>query len=521
MISNLLVWHILLPVVGVAVMFPLTERLARPLAFAFSLGGVVLSILLWAQFSAVDSFQMQHLFSLPWLSSFPAKFSLGVDGISLPLVVLTKFMMPIALLASWKEDRHPRALMSAYLLLDSAMTGAFLATDVFLFYVFWEAMLVPMLLLIGVWGSKDRIYAALKFFLFTFAGSIFLLAAFLYLMVAHRQQVGFFTTDLVALTKVTLSTAPVWLGLSVQDLIFWGLTLAFLIKIPLFPFHTWLPDAHVQAPTGGSILLAAVLLKLGAYGLLRFSIPIATMSFYKFAPLLSVLSLVGIVYGAWVAFQQNDMKKLVAYSSVSHLAFVVLGIASLNLEGLTGGMLQMVNHGVSTGALFFLVGALYERRHTRDFAEYGGLAAVVPWFSFFLVFTVCSSMGVPGLNGFVGEFLVLLGTYQQNPFFAGVAVTGIVFGAIYLLVFVRKILFGPVDNAENKVLLDLRPREWAGILPLAVFMLLLGLAPNLMLNKIRPSLEKYWGSLGRPPNAQSIPTMSLTQWAPEARGPKR
>ena len=240
MSTNLLVWHVLLPLLGVGILFPLTERLARPIAFAVSLGGVALAVLLWCQFSVTDAAQMQHVFSVAWLSGFPAKFALGVDGISLPLVVLTKLMMPIALLASWKEDRHPRALMSAYLALDAAMTGAFLATDVFLFYVFWEAMLIPMLLLIGVWGSKDRIYAALKFFLFTFAGSIFLLASLIYLMVAHRAQLGVFTTDLFALTKVTLSTAPGFLGLSVQDLVFWGLTLAFLIKIPLFPFHTWL-----------------------------------------------------------------------------------------------------------------------------------------------------------------------------------------------------------------------------------------------------------------------------------------
>ncbi len=515
---NLLVWQILLPLVGVLVLFPLSERLARPIAIAVSLAGVVLAALLWISFNPADAAQMQGSWSMAWFSSFPAKICLGIDGLSLPLVVLTKIMMPIALLASWKEARHPRALMSAYLLLDAAMTGAFLATDVFLFYVFWEAMLIPMLLLIGVWGSKDRIYAALKFFLFTFAGSIFLLAALIYLMVAHRQQLGFFSTDLFALQRVTLATNALFLGLSVQDLIFWGLTLAFLIKIPLFPFHTWLPDAHVQAPTGGSILLAAVLLKLGAYGLLRFSIPIATLSFYRFAPLLSGAALVGIVYGAWVAYQQTDMKKLVAYSSVSHLAFVVLGINSLTVDGLAGGMLQMINHGISTGALFFLVGVLYERRHTRNFSEYGGLASVLPWFSFFLVLTVCSSMGVPGLNGFVGEFLVLLGTFERNPFHALIAVSGIVFGAVYLLVFVRKVLFGPLDNAENKTLKDLLPREWAALLPLALLMVVLGLAPYLVLDRIRPSLERYWSSLAKPDGARRETKFGMV--APQMRGPQ-
>jgi len=500
-------WLTLLPFAGIFLILPFSARLSRWIALTTTLAGAALGVYLYFAFDGTQATLPQFVFSVPWIASYEIKWAFAVDGLSFPLVLLTKGMMPIAILASWHESRRVKAFMASFLLLDAAMTGTFLATDIFLFYVFWELMLIPMLLLIGVWGSKDRIYAALKFFLFTFAGSVLMLVAIFWLFSTYHSQFGVYSSNITDFYKLTFGPESVFLGMSAPELIFLGFTIAFLIKVPLFPLHTWLPDAHVQAPTGGSILLAAVLLKMGTYGLLRFSIPIAPLAFAKYSNCLAALAIVGILYGAWVAFQQTDIKKMVAYSSVSHLGFVVLGLCSMNRLGLTGSVLQMVNHGLSTGGLFFIVGMLYERRHTREFNDYGGIAAVVPWLSFFFVFVSASSMAVPGLNGFIGEFLILGGAFQKNRVWAMTAVLGVIFGALYTLSMLKQILFGEVTNVENKTLKDVSKREWAALLPLCAFILWLGVYPKPFLTKIDTTLDAYWGEALKKTSFDSMNTV--------------
>jgi len=492
--DSLLLWLVFLPLVGAAACL-FSGQAAKFVALAFSAVGLVLGGMLYCRFDASQAEHLQMLFSVSWIPAWNINLGFGVDGISMPLVVLTKFMMPIALLASFGEDRKLPFLMSMYLLLDTAMTGTFLATDIFVFYVLWELMLIPMILIIGIWGSQQRIYASLKFFLYTFAGSLLMLVAIFWIFANYQSQFGAVTADIQTLYKVAAPGGIAFFGLTGEQLLFLGFTIAFAIKIPLFPMHTWLPDAHVQAPTGGSILLAAVLLKMGTYGMMRFAIPFCPTAFQSFAPMLAGLSLIGIVYGAWVAFQQTDIKKLVAYSSVSHMGFVMLGLTSMNQEGVTGAMVQMINHGLSTGGLFLLVGALYERRHSRNFSDFGGLAEVLPWFAFFLVFVSCSSMAVPGLNGFVGEFLVLLGTFKANYLWAAIAVTGVVFGAVYTLIMLKKVLFGGNISGENRLLKDLSTRDWISLVPLCALIILLGVRPSVLTNKMERSIQSFTAKL--------------------------
>jgi NADH-quinone oxidoreductase subunit M len=373
--------------------------------------------------------------------------------------------------------------------LECGMLGALVAFDMVFFYIFWEAMLIPMYFIIGIWGGKNRIYAATKFIIYTVFGSLLMLVAAIALYIVNFQQTGVYSTSLLDLYQ---ANAPH----STQMWLFAAFALAFAIKVPMFPFHTWLPDAHTEAPTAGSVILAGVLLKMGTYGLLRFAIPLFPEAVEAFAPVMVALGIVGIIYGALNAWMQNDAKKMVAFSSVSHLGFVVIGSiglvaggAELSQEALTGAVYQMINHGISTGALFFLVGVIYERRHTRLLADFGGLAKVMPWFGVMLIVATLSSVGLPGTGGFVGEFLILLGTFQASPL-AGIAASlGVLLGAVYMLTLCRKILFGPLSNPENQKLTDLTAREVGYLAPLAVLAVLMGIFPGIFLDKIRPSIE--------------------------------
>ena len=439
---------------------------------------------------------------LAWIPGLGIDYHLVADGISMPLVLLSVFLLPLVVVGTWNGiERHWRGYGISLLLLTTGVLGTFLAFDLFLFYVFFEVSLVPMYLIIGIWGGERRIYAAVKFFLYTMVGSLLMLVALLYMAWQYAQLAGewsFAYTDLVRLD----------LPLPLQLWLFAGFALAFAIKVPMVPVHTWLPDAHVEAPTGGSVLLAGVLLKLGTYGFLRFALPLFPHAALEAQPWLVALSVVGILYGALVAWVQVDMKKLVAYSSVAHLGFVMLGLLAVDLVAWQGALLQMVNHGLSTGALFFLVGMLYERRHTKKFADFGGLAKVMPLFAFFLIFSALASVGLPALNGFVGEFLILVGSFQDLGWPVVLATFGVVLAAVYLLKMVGETLWGPLDNPANEGLPDLSLREMTALVPLAVFMLWIGVAPASFLEPSLPALEKtfdrYSARLEAPATAAPI-----------------
>lgn len=466
-----------LPVIGaVVVLLSPGDGLKKTIALGTTLATFVVSLLLLPGWQNVP--EMQFVERYAWMPELDIFYYLGVDGISLWLVLLTTLLMPIAVAFS---NQHVRENVGSYLalmlLMETAVLGVFLSLDLVLFYIFWEFSLIPMALLIGRWGSQNRVYAAVKFFLYTLAGSALMLVAILVL---------YFNTGTFDVLELQNAGLPAGL----QQLAFLAFVLAFAIKVPLFPFHTWLPDAHVQAPTAGSVILAGVLLKMGTYGFLRFALPFFPQAAADYAPLLSVLAIVGILYGALVALVQRDLKSLVAYSSVAHMGFVILGIFALNEQGISGAVLQMVNHGLSTGALFLLVGMLYERRHTRLLSDFGGLWASVPVFSFFFLVVAMSSAGLPGLNGFVGEFTILLGTYASNPLFAVLGTAGIILAAWYLLVAFRKVAQGALDNPANfkENLPDLNRAEIAQLLPLVLLFFVIGLLPNLFLSKINPSV---------------------------------
>ncbi len=459
------------------------ERLLRAVAFATTLGVAALGVWLFAGFDGSIA-AAQHVIDVPWFSLptgdgvAEVRFALGIDGLSILLVALTAVLMPLVVLSVASVRTRVKELLVWLLVMETGMLGVFLSLDLVLFYVFWEASLIPLYFLIGVWGGERRLYATIKFFLYTFGGSLLMLLAVIVMI--YREG----TASIPALTEAAGS-----LPLAAQGWLFAGFALAFAIKVPLLPFHTWLPDAHTEAPTVGSVLLAGVLLKMGTYGLIRFGVAMFPAAAVAAAPWFMALGALGIVYGALLAMAQTDIKRLIACSSVSHLGFVVLGTFALTQAGMAGSVLQMVNHGLSTGLLFLLVGMIYERRHTRALDQFGGIAKVMPVFALFFTIAVLSSVGLPGLNGFVGEYLILMGAFQTSPVLGAIGVSGVVLGAIYLLSATRRLLYGPLTSDENRALSDLGSREVALMVPIVVLIVWIGVAPNTFHDRTRGTLD--------------------------------
>jgi NADH-quinone oxidoreductase subunit M len=479
--TRLLTLLVLAPALG-GLVVALTRResakLQRALGLAFSTGVFALSLLLLRGMK--PSAGMQFVEREPWIPAYGITYHLGIDGISFWLILLTTFLTPLSILGAWNGiETRVKEFIVFMLLLEAGMIGVFAALDLVLFYVFWEAMLIPMYFLIGIWGHERRVYAAVKFFLYTFAGSVLMLVAFLVLY----RATGGTTFDLP-----TLALQPV--APELQMWLFAACALAFAIKVPMWPFHTWLPDAHVEAPTPGSVILAAILLKMGGYGFLRLAVPLFPNAFLAFAPWIGLLAVIGVVYGALVSLVQPDLKKLVAYSSVSHLGFVMLGIAAFTTTSLTGAVYQMLNHGISTGALFFMVGMLYERRHTRLIAEFGGLKSVVPWFFATFLLISLSSIAVPGFNGFVGEFLILIGSWKLSKGLVVAASLGVILAAAYILWMVQRVFYGEVTNPKNEKMADLSAREWVVVAPLVALALYMGVASPYFTRYIEPSVDR-------------------------------
>jgi NADH-quinone oxidoreductase subunit M len=481
--------HVLLalPLVGVVPILLGSPERAKRTALVITIVEFVLSLgLWWAVDTGPGTLQLQV--SIPWIPAWGVSYAVGIDGISLMMVLLSTLLMPLCVIGSWNYiKQRERGYYALLLTLLTGVIGVFIATDLFLFYVFWEVMLIPMYFIIGIWGGKNRLYAAIKFFLFTMAGSLLMLVAIIVLVWRVGGATGtlsFSYAHLLANAQAAGKLAP-WL--------FGAFALAFAIKVPMFPLHTWLPDAHVEAPTAGSVLLASVLLKMGTYGFLRFAVPFFPSVAISpwVTKLVLILALIGIVYGALVAMVQPDLKKLVAYSSVSHLGFVMLGIWAATTQSVQGALMVMIGHGFSTGALFFLVGMLYERRHTREIAAYGGIAKAVPVFSLIFTVVALSSIGLPGLNGFVGEFLVLLGSFRTVPWAAIIATTGVIFAAAYLLWALQRIIFNRLDKPENEALSDLSRRELIVLLPLLAGIVWMGLFPAPVLRRMESAAAHY------------------------------
>lgn len=482
---------IVLPLIAAGLLLVVDNRdgardgLVRGAGLGASLLVFVLTLGLWAGFDpSASAPEFQFVERHAWIPAFGIDYYIGIDGISLLLIVLTGFLTPIALLTAWESvHKKVKEFVAFMLALEAAMIGVFASLDVFLFYVFWDFMLIPMYFLIGVWGYDRRIYAAIKFMLYTMAGSVLMLVAIIGLSWLHHSVTGEYTFDLVKLYALDVPA-------HLQYWFFLAFALAFAIKVPLFPFHTWLPDAHVEAPTPGSVILAGVLLKMGTYGFVRFAFPLFPEAALYFAPLLAVLAVIAIVYGALVAMVQPDMKKLVAYSSVSHMGFIVLGIAAMNVQGVQGAVFQMLAHGVATGGLFALVGMLSDRRHTRLISEFGGLKAVMPRLTAAFVIIMLASIGLPGLNGFVGEFLIMVGGFRWDPRYVVVAGLGVILSAVYMLWMFQRVFLGEITREENRTQPDLTPREFAVIGPLCAMAIVMGVFPNVFLAPMEPAVTR-------------------------------
>ena len=488
-ILSVLVW---LPIAAGVLLLLVGDRnasLGRWIALAASLATFVIGVLLWREFDPTTA-SMQFFEQQPWIGAFNAWYTLGVDGISMPLIVLTTFITPLVVIAGWTViEKRPTQYLAAFLILEGLMIGVFAALDALLFYVLWEAMLIPMFVIIGVWGGQRRVYATIKFFLYTFLGSVLMLVALVYM---YLQGGSYSIADLQALP----------LSMREQVLIFLAFLVAFAVKVPMWPVHTWLPDAHVEAPTGGSVILAAIMLKMGGYGFLRFSLPMTPDAAQHLDWLVILLSLVAVVYIGFVALVQQDMKKLIAYSSIAHMGFVTLGSfiafeivrATGQLRGATmgldGAMVQMVSHGLVSGALFLCIGVLYDRMHSRQIADYGGVINTMPVFGAFMVFFAMANAGLPGTSGFVGEFLVILSSFKASFWYAFLAATTLILGAAYTLWLVKRVVFGPVGNDQVAQLQDLNGREFLVLGVLAIAVLALGLWPAPLLDVMRPTLEQ-------------------------------
>ncbi|HKJ00073.1 MAG TPA: NADH-quinone oxidoreductase subunit M [bacterium] len=497
-----------LPILSLIIFFPMvgvllllfvdrnSDELAKWIALAVSAATFLISLPLYWAFDANET-AFQFVENVSWIPAWGVRYHLGLDGITLFLVLLTTLLSVVAVAGTWRQvEHHAREFMISLLLLEVGMTGVFVSLDVFLFFVFWEVMLFPMYFLIGVWGSERRLYAAIKFVVYTMTASALMLVAILALYFYNYRATGQFSFNIEDWYRLSI-------GLPAQYWLFAAFALAFAVKVPMWPFHTWLPDAHVEAPTAGSVILAGVLLKMGTYGFLRFAMPLFPQATQAFLPWLIGLSVVGILYGALVCMVQPDMKKLVAYSSVSHLGFVMLGLFALNQEGVQGSVLQMLNHGISTGGLFLVVGMIYERRHTKAIAEFGGLMRVMPIYATLFLIIVLSSIGLPSLNGFVGEYLILIGAFQVSPVAAILAASAVILAAVYLLWMFQRVFFGEVTNKKNEAVADLNWREVAVLAPLILFIVWIGVFPRPFLSKMETSVGHFIQMVHTEPSARA------------------